>query len=81
MSDTWESRTREDLVKTGLWLSDIQDVVKLMEAVEKVAASAPEAFGGGMFEARRDDGEILAYVWWDSESESWLCNWERGSGA
>lgn len=81
MSDTFEERTRADLIKTGLWADDIRDVLKLMDAAEKVRDAASESFGGGVLEARRDDGEILAYIWWDAESETWLCNWERGSGA
>jgi hypothetical protein len=81
VSDTFEARTREELVKTGLWADDIRDVLTLMDAAERVRTSAPASFGGGVLEARRDDGEILAYVWWDAESETWLCNWERGSGA
>lgn len=77
----FEDQSREDLVKTALWASDIEDVLKLMNAAHKVRDAAPESFGGGVLEARREDGEIMAYVWWDAESETWLCNWERGSGA
>jgi hypothetical protein len=29
----------------------------------------------------RDDGEELAVIWWDGESETWLVNMLRGSGA
>lgn len=63
----------------SLWLSDMQEVVSVMDKIE--TALGKNSVIDASFVVMRDDGEELAEVWWDGESESWLCDWRRGSGA
>lgn len=65
-----------ELKRKALWLSDMKEVVAVMDKIE----SLPPGLNGTLTYIR-DDGEELADIWWDSESETWLCNWKRGSGA
>ena len=73
--DEFKELSRTEAVKTALWPSDMQEVI---EAAEKLKAI--KGIGGEVVYFR-DDGEELAVIWWDSESETWLVNWMRGSGA
>ena len=67
---------REERVKTALWVSDMKEVVAVAEALEKIQRSID-----GEVTVIRDDGEELAVVWRDVESDTWLVNMLRGSGA
>jgi hypothetical protein len=76
--DSIEMRSvpRADRVKTALWSSDMEEVLKVIRHLEGLSKGVD-----GELIVVRDDGEELAMVWWDNESETWLCNWLRGSGA
>lgn len=66
---------RADRVKTALYPDDLREVMKIAEAVSAIKGV------DGEFTVYRDDGEELAVIWWDSETEDWLINMLRGSGA
>ena len=66
---------RADRVKTALYPDDLREVMKIAETVSAVKGI------DGEFTVYRDDGEELAVIWWDSETEEWLINMLRGSGA
>lgn len=66
---------RDERVKDALWVSDMKEVIKVAEKLAKIQGI------DGEVSVIRDDGEELAVVWFDVESETWLVNWLRGSGA
>lgn len=68
-----------DKKRTALWVEDLQLVVDAMTALQR--ALVKHWIFDASFTVARDDGEPLAEVWFDGESDSWLCNWVRGSGA
>ena len=65
-----------ELKRRALWLSDMEEVVTVMQKISNLPVGLD-----GTLTYYRDDGEALADIWWDAESDSWLCNWKRGSGA
>jgi hypothetical protein len=74
-SDEFSKLDRDAAVKTALWPSDMQEVLAAAEKLKEIKGI------GGVVTYFRDDGEELAVIWWDGESETWLVNWLRGSGA
>lgn len=74
-SDEFRKLTRAEAVKTALWPSDMQEVIEVVEKLKDIKGV------GGELVYWREDGEELAVIWWDSESETWLVNMLRGSGA
>lgn len=74
-SDDFKKLTRADAVKTALWPSDMEEVITAAQKLKNIKGI------GGEVVYYRDDGEELAVIWWDSESDTWLVNWLRGSGA
>lgn len=68
----------EEKRKTALWLEDLKTVVGAMTAIDD--ALETRVIYDAKFTVVRDDGDDLAEIWFDSESESWVCNWLRGSG-
>jgi len=75
-SDEDEYREKK---RTALWADDMRTVLAVMDSVRD--ALEPAVIYEVMVTVARDDGEPLAEVWYDGESESWLCNWLKGSGA
>lgn len=69
--------SREDSYRAikdrSLHLSDMRAVVRAMEAV----VALPEVFTNASLDVMRADGETLATIWWDGESEKWLCDWKK----
>lgn len=74
-SDGFKKLTRAEAVKTALWPSDMEEVITAAQKLKNIKGI------GGEVVYYRDDGEELAVIWWDIESETWLVNWLRGSGA
>ena len=74
-SDEFRRLTRAEAVKTALWPSDMEEVIAAAQKLKNIKGI------GGEVVYYRDDGEELAVIWWDSESDTWLINWLRGSGA
>ena len=62
--------------ETALWTSDMEEVLAIMKHLE----GAPGIITGELTVVR-DDGEELAILWFDTNTERWLCNWKAGSGA
>jgi hypothetical protein len=74
-SEDFKKLNREEAVKTALWPSDMAEVLKVADQVAQLKG----VYGELVY--YRDDGEELAVIWWDGESETWLVNMLRGSGA
>ena len=74
-STEFNELNRDQAVKTALWPSDMAEVIQAAEKLKEIKGI------GGSVTYYRDDGEELAVIWWDGESETWLVNWLRGSGA
>ena len=73
-SDEFRKLTRDEAVKTALWVSDMEEVITAAQKLSNIKGI------GGEVVYHRDDGEELAVIWWDAESDTWLVNWMRGSG-
>jgi hypothetical protein len=74
-SEDFKKLSRAEAVKTALWPSDMAEVLKVADQVAQLKG----VYGELVY--YRDDGEELAVIWWDGESETWLVSWLRGSGA
>jgi hypothetical protein len=74
-SEDFKKLSRKEAVKTALWPSDMAEVLKVADQVAQLKG----VYGELVY--YRDDGEELAVIWWDGESETWLVNMLRGSGA
>ena len=60
--------------KNSLYAHDLNLVGEALIDIEKLDTSYIYA---GSIHVMRPDGEVLAEVWWDSESESWRVDWNR----